>query len=79
MGRWTKTEGPRIDFYVIQTTRGKFVVYKRPVDSSVGTIEIADDLAALQNLLPADLYQEAGQRAARGERSRRTELPLEGV
>jgi hypothetical protein len=82
IGRWTKTAGPRIDFYVIQAVSGKFVVYQRPADSSVGTIQIADDLAALATLLPADLYQEARQRALPGGRSRvpgYPELPLEGV
>jgi len=82
MGRWTKTEGPRTDFYAIQTLSGKFVIYKRPADSPVGTIEIAQDLAALEKLLPPDLYQEAIQRAVAGARCRRRgypELPLEGA
>jgi hypothetical protein len=82
MGRWTKTEGPRIDYYVIQTTTGRFVVYQRAADSAVGTIQIAYDLAELEHLLPRDLYQEARQRALPGSRSRQPgypELPLEGV
>jgi hypothetical protein len=86
MGRWAKAAAgsgrdTAFDYYVIQTASHKFVVYKRPADSSVGTIQICDDLAALEPALPADLYAEAVSRISPAQRRRPgyPELPLEGV
>ena len=68
------------DWYVIQALSGKFVVYQRPTHSSLGTIQIADRLADLEQLLPANLLAEVARAvspplAAAGYR----ELPLEGA
>jgi hypothetical protein len=87
MGRWAKAKDgagrdTAFDFYVIQAGSGKFVVYKRPADSSVGTVQICEDLAMLEAVLPADLFLEATARVGAGDRSRAAgypELPLEGV
>jgi hypothetical protein len=72
----------RADWYVIQAKSGKFIIYKRPADSSVGTIGICEDLAALASALPGNLFREATEQMDRGEGSRAPgypELPLEGV
>jgi hypothetical protein len=73
MGRWAKAAGgagrdPAFDYYVIQASSQKFVIYRRPTDSSVGTIQICDDLAALEVALPADLFAEARSRISPAQR-----------
>jgi hypothetical protein len=84
MGRWAKAAGgagrdSAFDYYVIQAAGGKFVIYRRPTDSSVGTVQICEDLAALEAQLPADLFAEAASRISPGLRPRSgyPELPLD--
>jgi hypothetical protein len=68
------------DWYVIRARSGKFVVYARPGDSSIGTIRIVDSLPDLKAVLPANLFADVEQAVPpppppAGYR----ELPLEGV
>jgi hypothetical protein len=79
LGRWAKAAGGNgrdsmVDWFVIQTKGRKFVIYKRPADSAVGSIQICGDLAELETALPVDLFAEASARADRGERSARPSI-----
>jgi len=79
-GLWSRTGEEFRDYAVIQTAKGKFVVYRfdKPVadEPQTGMIEICDSWRALKSAVPPKIFEEALRESGLKKPSEYKEIPI---